>query len=170
MNMGYTMAKMYFESIAKHYDVEIKGVPIKKLPRWFMEKILYGTGDEKIDFEYSSYAGTRKFTAPFEGVIPTLERRHNETKSQGMRDFYEMYMSNMHCDECNGARLKKEILCIKVGGKNINELTDMSIRNIQEFLRNLELTDSQKIIAEMILKEVDSRLQFLIDHTTSDDR
>ena len=80
-----------------------------------------------------------------------------------MRDFYEMYMSNMHCDECNGARLKKEILCIKVGGKNINELTDMSIRNIQEFLRNLELTDSQKIIAEMILKEVDSRLQFLID-------
>ena len=120
-------------------------------------------GDEEIDFEYSSYAGTRKFTAPFEGVIPTLERRHNETKSQGMRDFYEMYMSNMHCDECNGARLKKEILCIKVGGKNINELTDMSIRNIQEFLRNLELTDSQKIIAEMILKEVDSRLQFLID-------
>ena len=163
MKKGDTMAKMYFESIAKHYGVEIKGVPIKKLPRWFMEKILYGTGDEKIDFEYASYAGTRKFTAPFEGVIPTLERRHNETKSQGMRDFYEMYMSNMHCDECNGARLKKEILCIKVGGKNINELTDMSIRNIQEFLRNLELTDSQKIIAEMILKEVDSRLQFLID-------
>ena len=133
------------------------------MPKDFIDKILYGTGDEEIDFEYSSYAGTRKFTAPFEGVIPTLERRHNETKSQGMRDFYEMYMSNMHCDECNGARLKKEILCIKVGGKNINELTDMSIRNIQEFLRNLELTDSQKIIAEMILKEVDSRLQFLID-------
>ena len=133
------------------------------MPKDFLDKILYGTGDEEIDFEYSSYAGTRKFTAPFEGVIPTLERRHNETKSQGMRDFYEMYMSNMHCDECNGARLKKEILCIKVGGKNINELTDMSIRNIQEFLRNLELTDSQKIIAEMILKEVDSRLQFLID-------
>ena len=163
MKKGDTMAKMYFESIAKHYGVEIKNKKIKDLPRWFMEKILYGTGDEQIDFEYSSYAGTRKFTAPFEGVIPTLERRHNETKSQGMRDFYEMYMSNMHCDECNGARLKKEILCIKVGGKNINELTDMSIRNIQEFLRNLELTDSQKIIAEMILKEVDSRLQFLID-------
>ena len=72
-------------------------------------------------------------------------------------------MSNMHCDECNGARLKKEILCIKVGDKNINELTDMSIRHIQEFLRNLELTDSQKMIAEMILKEVDARLQFLID-------
>ena len=156
MKKGDTMAKMYFESIGKHYGVEIKNKKIKDLPKDFIDKILYGTGDEEIDFEYSSYAGTRKFTAPFEGVIPTLERRHNETKSQGMRDFYEMYMSNMHCDECNGARLKKEILCIKVGGKNINELTDMSIRN-------LELTDSQKIIAEMILKEVDSRLQFLID-------
>ena len=163
MKKGDTMAKMYFESIGKHYGVEIKNKKIKDLPKDFIDKILYGTGDEEIDFEYSSYAGTRKFTAPFEGVIPTLERRHNETKSQGMRDFYEMYMSNMHCDECNGARLKKEILCIKVGGKNINELTDMSIRHIQEFLRNLELTDSQKIIAEMILKEVDSRLQFLID-------
>ena len=163
MKKGDTMAKMYFESIGKHYGVEIKNKKIKDLPKDFIDKILYGTGDEEIYFEYSSYAGTRKFTAPFEGVIPTLERRHNETKSQGMRDFYEMYMSNMHCDECNGARLKKEILCIKVGGKNINELTDMSIRNIQEFLRNLELTDSQKIIAEMILKEVDSRLQFLID-------
>ena len=163
MKKGDTMAKMYFESIGKHYGVEIKNKKIKDLPKDFIDKILYGTGDEEIDFGYSSYAGTRKFTAPFEGVIPTLERRHNETKSQGMRDFYEMYMSNMHCDECNGARLKKEILCIKVGGKNINELTDMSIRNIQEFLRNLELTDSQKIIAEMILKEVDSRLQFLID-------
>ena len=163
MKKGDTMARMYFESIGKHYGVDIKSKKIKDLPRDFLDKILYGTGDEEIDFEYASYAGVRKFTAPFEGVIPTLERRHNETKSQGMRDFYEMYMSNMHCDECNGARLKKEILCIKVGGKNINELTDMSIRHIQEFLRNLELTDSQKMIAEMILKEVDARLQFLID-------
>lgn len=163
MKKGDTMARMYFESIGKHYGVVIKNKKIKDLPRDFLDKILYGTGDEEIDFEYASYAGVRRFTAPFEGVIPTLERRHNETKSQGMRDFYEMYMSNMHCDECNGARLKKEILCIKVGGKNINELTDMSIRHIQEFLRNLELTDSQKMIAEMILKEVDARLQFLID-------
>ena len=163
MKKGDTMAKMYFESIGKHYGIDIKNKKIKDLPKDFIDKILYGTGNEEIDFEYSSYAGTRKFTAPFEGVIPTLERRHNETKSQGMRDFYEMYMSNMHCDECNGARLKKEILCIKIGDKNINELTDMSIKQIQQFLRNLELTNSQKIIAEMILKEVDSRLQFLID-------
>ena len=163
MKKGDTMARMYFESIGKHYGVDIKNKKIKDLPRKFLEKILYGTGNEEIDFEFSSYAGVRKFTTPFEGVLPTLERRHNETKSQGMRDFYELYMSELPCDECHGARLKKEILCIKIGGKNINEVTDMSIRQLQEFLRNVELTASQKIIADMILKEIDSRLQFLID-------
>ena len=163
MKKGDTMARMYFESIGRHYGVDIKNKKIKDLPRKFLEKILYGTGDEEIDFEFSSYAGVRKFTTPFEGVIPTLERRHNETKSQGMRDFYELYMSELPCDECHGARLKKEILCIKIGGKNINEVTDMSIRQLQEFLRNVELTVSQKMIADMILKEIDSRLQFLID-------
>ena len=163
MKKGDTMARMYFESIGRHYGVAIKNKKIKDLPRKFLEKILYGTGDEEIDFEFSSYAGVRKFTTPFEGVIPTLERRHNETKSQGMRDFYELYMSELPCDECHGARLKKEILCIKIGGKNINEVTDMSIRQLQEFLRNVELTVSQKMIADMILKEIDSRLQFLID-------
>ena len=163
MKKGDTMARMYFESIGRHYGIDIKNKKIKDLPRKFLEKILYGTGDEEIDFEFASYAGVRKFTTPFEGVLPTLERRHNETKSQGMRDFYELYMSELPCDECNGARLKKEILCIKIGGKNINEVTDMSIRQLQEFLRNVELTASQKIIADMILKEIDSRLQFLID-------
>lgn len=163
MKKGDTMARMYFESIGKHYGVDIKNKKIKDLPREFLEKILYGTGKEEIDFEYSSYAGVRRFTTPFEGVLPTLERRHNETKSQGMRDFYEMYMSELPCDECNGARLKKEILCIKIGGKNINEMTDMSIRQLQKFFENLELTASQMIIADMILKEIDSRLQFLID-------
>ena len=133
------------------------------MPKDFINKILYGTGNDEIDFEYTSSLGTRKFKAPFEGVIPTLERRHNETKSQGMRDFYEMYMSELPCDECNGARLKKEILSIKVGGININEMTDLSVKSLQEFLRKLELTDSQKMIAEMILKEIDARLQFLID-------
>ena len=163
MKKGDTMAKMYFESLAKHYGVEIKNKKIKDLPKEFLGKILYGTGTEEIDFEFQSPYGIRKYKAPFEGVIPTLERRHNETKSQGMRDFYEMYMSNMHCDECNGARLKKETLSIRIGEKNINEMTDMSIRQLQKFLQKLELTQSQKIIADMILKEIDARLQFLID-------
>ena len=163
MKKGDTMAKMYFESIAKHYGVEIKDVPIKKLPRWFLEKILYGTGDEAIDFEYTSYAGTRKFTSPFEGVLPTLDRRYNETKSQGMRDFYEMYMSESACQTCHGARLKKESLSVKVGDKNINELTDMSIDKIKDFLNTLQLNNKDKMIADQILKELNKRLQFLLD-------
>ena len=163
MKKGDTMAKMYFESIAKHYGVEIKGVPIKKLPKKFLDKILYGTGTEKIDFEFESAAGLRKFTSPFEGVIPTLDRRYRETKSQGMRDFYEMYMSSSHCDTCNGARLKKESLSVKVGTKNINELTDMPISKIKKYLNELQLSKTKKMIAEQILKEIDSRLQFLMD-------
>ncbi len=163
MKKGDTMAKMYFESIAKHYGVKIKDVPIKKLPREFLEKILYGTGSEAIDFEYESYAGIRKFTAPFEGVIPTLERRHNETKSQGMRDFYEMYMSDSDCPECHGSRLNKNSLAVKVGSKNIVELTDMQIVQIKEYLNSLVLNKKDAMIADQILKELNTRLQFLID-------
>ena len=162
MKKGDTMAKMYFESIGKHYGVNIKQ-PIKKLPRSFLEKILYGTGEEEIDFQYESIAGVRKFRSPFEGVIPTLERRHNETKSQGMRDFYEMYMSESHCDECNGARLKPEILAVTIGNKNINQLTDMPINKIKDYLNSLKLSKKDTMIADAILKEMNKRLQFLID-------
>lgn len=162
MKKGETMAKMYFESIAKHYGVDIS-VPIKKLPKDFLDKILYGTGTDEIDFEYESAAGVRKFKAPFEGVIPTLERRHNETKSQGMRDFYEYYMSNSECPDCKGARLKKEVLAVRVGEKNINELTSMSIDKIKTYLNSLELNKKDKMIADQILKELNKRLQFLMD-------
>ena len=162
MKRADTMAKMYFESIGRHYGVDIS-VPIKKLPKDFLDRILYGTGSEVIDFEFESSAGRRKFSTPFEGVLPTLDRRHNETKSQGMRDFYVMYMSNSECPKCKGARLKPEILSIKIGDKNINDLTDMSIKKIKEFLNNVELTKTQTMIADMILKEIDKRLQFLID-------
>ena len=162
MKKGETMAKMYFESIGKHYGVDIKK-PIKKLPREFLEKILYGTGDEEIDFEYTSSAGTRRFTAPFEGVIPTLDRRYKETKSAGMRDFYEMYMSESACSTCHGARLKKEVLAVKVGDKNINELTELSIVKIKQYLESLQLNKKDRMIADMIFRELNKRLQFLID-------
>ena len=163
MKKGDTMAKMYFESIAKHYNVKIKDVPIKKLPKEFLNKILYGTGDEVIDFEYSSYAGVRKFSSPFEGVLPTLERRHNETKSDGMRNFYELYMSDSDCPTCHGSRLNPNSLSVKVGTKNIKDLTDMQIVQIKEYLNNLKLSKKNEMIAEQILKELNTRLQFLID-------
>ena len=163
MKKGDTMARMYFESIAKHYKVEIQGVPIKKLPKDFIDKILYGTGKEEIAFRYTSAAGERKFKAPFEGVIPTLERRYRETKSQGMREFYELYMTDSPCEACHGARLKKESLSVTVGGKNIQELTDMPINRIQEFMNNLQLDKTKTLIANQILKELNKRLQFLVD-------
>lgn len=162
MKKGDTIAKMYFEAIGKHYGVDISK-PIKSLPRDFLDKILYGTGDEEIEFEYETSFGIRKNIAPFEGVIPTLERRHRETKSQGMMQFYEMYMSNMECPECHGARLKKESLSVKVGSKNINELTAMSIIYIKQYINELELSQKDMIIADQILKELNTRLQFLID-------
>ncbi len=163
LKKGDTMARMYFESIGKHYGVDIKNKPIKKLPREFLEKILYGTGDEEIDFEYSSSAGVRKFTQAFEGVLPTLDRRYRETKSDGMRQFYEFYMSNSPCYSCNGARLKKEVLSVKVGDKNISEITDLPISRLKEYLSNLELSKTDRMIADVILKEIIVRLQFLTD-------
>ena len=163
LKKGDTMARMYFESIGKHYGVDILKKPIKKLPREFLEKILYGTGDEIIDFRYESASGTREFTQAFEGVLPTLERRYRETKSEGMRSFYEMYMSYSPCTTCNGARLKKEVLSVKVGDKNINELTDMPIGKIKTYLESLELSKKDRIIADLIFKELRQRLQFLMD-------
>ena len=162
MKKGDTMAKMYFESIGKHYGVDISK-PIKKLPKDFLNKILYGTGTEVIDFKYESAAGMRTFTAPFEGVIPTLERRYRDTKSDGMRRFYELYMTEHHCSTCNGARLKKESLSVKVGSKNIKELTDMSINKIKDYLNSLKLNKTESLIADQIIKELNKRLQFLID-------
>ena len=162
MKKGDTIAKMYFEAIGRHYGVDISK-PIKDLPRDFLDKILYGTGDEEIEFEYETAFGVRRNKVPFEGVIPTLERRHRETKSQGMMQFYEMYMSNMECPDCHGARLKKESLSVKVGDKNINELTDMSINKIKDYLNSLELNAKDTMIADQIFKELNKRLQFLID-------
>ena len=163
LKKGDTMARMYFESIGKYYGVDIKNKPIKKLPKDFLEKILYGTGSEEIDFEYSSVAGVRKFTQPFEGVLPTLDRRYRETKSDGMRQFYELYMSNSPCYSCNGARLKKEVLSVRVGDKNISEITNLPINKLKEYLSNLELSKKDRMIADVILKELKVRLQFLTD-------
>ena len=163
MKKGDTMAKMYFESIGKHYGIDIRGKKIKDLPKDFMDKILYGTGKEVIGFEYHSPSGVRVFSTPFEGVIPTLQRRYKETKSEGMRKFYELYMSYSHCEACHGARLKPESLAVKVGTKNIKELTDMSIVNIKEYLNSIKLSKKEEVIADQIMKELNKRLQFLLD-------
>ncbi len=153
---------MYIYSLGKHYGVDVTK-PINKLPKDFVDKVLYGTGDEKIDFVYESKSGTRKFTSPFEGVINTLERRYKETSSNTMRAFYEHYMSTSNCPECHGARLRKEALAVTVGKKNIYELTSLSVVEIKEYIGKLKLTEKEKKIGEQIFKELNARLQFLID-------
>ena len=165
--MGWNMEKdgmgtMYIQSLGNHYGVDVTK-PIKELPKDFIDKVLYGTGNEKITFKYEGSTGTRTFTSPFEGVINTLERRYRETTSNGMREFYEMYMSSSHCSECDGARLRKESLAVTVGKKNIYELTAMSVVEIKEYINKLKLTQKEKIIAEQIIKELNARLTFLID-------
>ncbi len=161
LKKGDTMARMYFESIGKHYGVNILNKKIKDLPKDFMDKILYGTGTEEIDFVYESGTGIRRFKRPFEGVIPVLERRHRETKSEGMRRFYELYMHEMPCRKCNGTRLKEEVLYVLVGDLNIYELTSMSIDKIRKYLNELELDETEMFIADAILKETNKRLEFL---------
>lgn len=166
--MGWNQAKennmgvMYLKSLGKHYKVDVSK-PICELPEDFVNKVLYGTGEEKLDFRYESAAGVRNFTAPFEGVVNTMERRYRETSSNGMRQFYEMYMAESHCYECDGARLNKVALAVTVGDKNIHELTALSITEIKAFLSNLKLTQKEEMIAHQITKELHARLQFLID-------
>ena len=167
--MGWNQSKdnnmgvMYLKSLAEHYNVDVSK-PAKDLPEWFLDKVLYGTGDEKIDFKYESKtSGVRRFTAPFEGVINTMERRYKETSSNGMREFYEMYMSASHCYECDGARLNRNALAVTVGDKNIYEVTSMPINEIKKFIHNLVLTPKEEMIANQIIKELNARLQFLMD-------
>ena len=166
--MGWNQAKennmgvMYLKSLGKHYKVDVSK-SICELPEDFVNKVLYGTGEEKLDFRYESAAGVRNFTAPFEGVVNTMERRYRETSSNGMRQFYEMYMAESHCYECDGARLNKAALAVTVGDKNIHELTELSITEIKEYLSNLKLTQKEEMIAHQITKELHARLQFLID-------
>jgi excinuclease ABC subunit A len=157
-----SMGLMYVESLGKHYNVDVKK-PVSKLPKEFLDIVLYGTGNEKVEFRYESNTGVRTFTAPFEGVLNTLERRYRETTSNGMREFYEMYMSSSHCPDCEGARLKKEVLAVTVGKKNIYELTSMSIIQIKEFINKLKLTEMEEKITYQIFKELNARLGFLIN-------
>ncbi len=165
--MGWSLDKdsmglMYIRSLGKHYKVDVTK-KIKDLPKEFLDKVLYGTGNEKIDFVYESKTGTRKFTSPFEGVINTMERRYKETTSNGMREFYQYYMTSSCCPECNGARLRKEALAVTVGKKNIYELTSLSIVEIKDYLNKLKLSEKEKMIGAQIFKELNARLQFLID-------
>lgn len=148
------------ECLCKHYKIKMN-VPWKKLKRKEQEYILYGS-DEIVHFQYSSKSGNKYNKKEYyEGIINNLERRYLETSSTWIREWLENYMVEHTCDTCGGARLKDEVLSVKLGNKNIKELTDMSIKDLIPFFENLELSEEKKEIAKLVIKEILDRLKFL---------
>ena len=160
VNAKGSMSKVLFDALAAKYGFSL-GTPFKDLPRKIKDIIFYGT-KEKLRITYSNVRGTGTYDYAFEGVINTLRRRYNET-SEAMRAEFEEYMTNIECPDCHGKRLRPEVLAITVNGKNISEVTELSIGKMQEFFQSLTLTERENMIAERILKEIHARVGFLID-------
>ena len=156
-----SIAGMYLAALGDKYGFDMD-TPFNKLSEQSRHAILYGTGNERIHIEYRREFGEGSYDSPFEGVIPNLERRYKETQSDYMKHEIEEYMANIPCPDCKGKRLKSESLAVTVGGMNIAQLSDMTVRHAREKLSALTLNKTEEMIAGRILKEIDSRLGFLI--------
>ena len=156
-----SIAGMYLAALGEKYGFDMD-TPFNKLSEQARHAILYGTGNERIHIEYRREFGEGSYDSPFEGVIPNLERRYKETQSDYMKHEIEEYMANIPCPDCKGKRLKSESLAVTVGGMNIAQLSDMTVRHAREKLSALTLNKTEEMIAGRILKEIDSRLGFLI--------
>jgi excinuclease ABC subunit A len=151
------------EGVCRAYRID-PDVPLGRLPKEKLDIILYGTRGELVPFVYTTtYGKTRTYYRPFEGVIPYLEAAYREAMSDEAREEIEQYMSALPCPECKGARLRPEALAVTVGGKNIWEVTKLTVREALEFFENLKLTEREEMIAHQILKEIKNRLQFMAD-------
>ncbi|HPQ80302.1 MAG TPA: excinuclease ABC subunit UvrA [bacterium] len=152
-----------YQALAKHYGFDIY-TPFEELPENVREVLFYGSGGERIRFSYDGSGHRRHvYSQPFEGVIPWLERRLRDTTSAAVSEDIERYVNMRPCPDCLGARLKKEALAVKVGGRSISELASLSVEECAKFLLALELTRKERSIAERILKEISERLSFLAD-------
>lgn len=156
-----SIAGMYLAALGDKYGFDMD-TPFNKLSEQARHAILYGTGNERIHIEYRREFGEGSYDSPFEGVIPNLERRYKETQSDYMKHEIEEYMANIPCPDCKGKRLKSESLAVTVGGMNIAQLSDITVRHAREKLSALTLNKTEEMIAGRILKEIDSRLGFLI--------
>ena len=157
-NIIYTQ----IETVCKKFAIDMHA-PIKDIPREKLDILLYGT-NELIDFKYVSKNGNVRFNKDtYEGIITNLERRYIETKSSWIREWIEHYLVEMECPKCHGSRLQDAVLSVLVGNKNIYELTCMSIKDIYAYLNKLKLTKEQAAISNLIIKEINSRLEFLIN-------
>ena len=156
------MTEMYLNALSRHYNFSLD-VPVSALPDEIFKLLMYGNGGEKIDLSYKTHTFSGSYKAAWEGFIPNLARRYRETTSDYVKAEIEKYMSTLPCDECGGRRLKKEALSVTVGGLNIAQLSDMSVSSIYAFMENLTLTETEAMIARLILREIRARLKFLTD-------
>lgn len=158
---GSTIASMYFEALAKQYRFSLD-TPIKDLPAEIVHLLLYGTpAEDKIKIVRKNEYGSGTYYTKFEGIINNLERRFRETSSNWIKEEIEGFMSEIPCDECHGKRLNPESLSVTVGGINISDFCEKSVSDALEFVKNLQLTDRERMIAKAILKEITERLGFL---------
>ncbi len=157
-----SIAYAYFSALGKEYGFDID-TPIGDLDEEIVDIILYGTGSRKLKIYYKNAYRSKTYMAPFEGIIPNLQRRYMGNQSKYGQDEIEELMSDKPCPKCDGARLKPEVLGVTVGGKNIHEVTNMTIKEALRFFRDLQLTEKENMIADQVLKELRARLQFLQD-------
>ena len=157
-----SIAYMAYTAIADKYGFDIN-TPYKDIPEDAKNAILYGTGEEKLSMQYNRAYGRGEYKMPFEGIITNLQRRYDKPTSEYARSDISRYMSETVCPKCHGARLNDEILSVTIGGKNIYEFTQMSVKDEMDFINSLTFTDREMIIANQIIKEIKSRLQFLLN-------
>lgn len=153
----------FLRSVCEHFDIP-QNVPVSELSKEQMDKLLYGTGTTKVRFRYQNDFGMSKDAyVTFEGIVHNLERRYRDTTSEGIREFIEGFMGSKPCGTCHGHRLKKESLAVTVNGQNMAYVTALSIGEAMTFFDGLVLSEKEKAIAHMILKEINSRLGFLVN-------
>ena len=157
---GSSIAAMYFEALAKQYNFSLDE-PIKNIPDEVINKILYGTGEEKLTINRKSVYGSGSYQHSFEGIINNLERRYNETGSSWIKDEIRSYMAEIPCDACGGDRLSPESLAVTVGGINIADFCKLSVVDALNFIKNIVLTEKEQIIGKEVIKEIIERLNFL---------
>ena len=158
-----TQAGMFFQALSEKYGFSMD-TPLNRLSKEALDVILYGSKGEPLNIHYTRPNGdSHTFSAPFEGVIPTTERRAAETQSDSTKAYYDGLMSQTPCPDCGGKRLRPEILAVTVGGKSIAEASDLSVLDAQAFFSALTFGEKDSMIAAPILKEIISRLRFLID-------
>ncbi len=156
------VTQMYLEGLSRHYGFSLD-VPVKDLPQEVFDLLMYGNNGEKIDLDYRTRTYHSSYKSAWEGFVNNLQRRYNQTSSVGVKWDIERYMRTSDCPVCHGKRLKKEALAVTVGGKNIAEVCEMPVRNLRAFLDDLTLTPTQHAIADVILKEIRSRIDFLVN-------